>query len=78
MKSFVFEVRKDKTVIGYEVLDLNKRVTNTYLNEGFYLAFDEDNSDLDMKKLPIYLSVFYEKKIIYITTRFLRNSSIIN
>lgn len=78
MKSFIVVVEKNKTIIGYEVLAPNRRVTNTYLNEGYYIAFDEGSDDLDLKNLPFYVSVLYENKILYISTRFLRNTNILS
>ena len=77
MKSFIVVVEKDKPIIGYEVLAPNRRVSNTYLEEGFYITFDETSEDLEIDNLPFYLSVFYKNKILYISTRFLRNSDIL-
>jgi len=78
MKSFIVVVEKNKTIIGYEVLAPHRRVTNTYLNEGYYIAFDEGSDDLDLKNLPFYISVLYENKILYISTRFLGNTNILS
>ena len=77
MKSFIVVVEKNKTIIGYEVLAPNRRVTNTYLKEGYYIAFDEGSEDLDTNNLPFYISILYENKILYISTRFLGNTNIL-
>ncbi len=78
MKSFIIVVEKNKTIVGYEVLSPNKRVTNIYLSEGYYIAFDEASDDLDLNNLPFYVSLLYEYKIIYISARFLGNTNILS
>lgn len=77
MKSFIVVVEKNKTIIGYEVMAPNKRVTNTYLEEGYYIAFDESSEDFEIDNLPFYLSILYKNKVLYVSTRFLRNSDIL-
>lgn len=77
MKSFIVVVEKDKTIIGYEIVAPNKRVSNTYLSEGYYIAFDESLEDIIIDNLPLYVSVLYKNKILYVSTRFLRNSDIL-
>ena len=78
MKSFIVIVEKNKTIVGYEVFAPNKRVINTYIREGYYIAFNEYSDDLDLEKLPFYISILYENKVLYILTRFLSNTNILS
>tara|TARA_B000000557_G_C20634518_1_gene383671 strand:- start:329 stop:553 length:225 start_codon:yes stop_codon:yes gene_type:complete len=64
MKNFIFLIKENDNLIGYDITHIKKKIINYNLNSGIYLTLlDEENGICIKDELIPFL---YEDKMLYI------------